>query len=237
MSVFKDKTYEGMDWLSQAVEPIHNPLNDFLAMMPDEYLIPTSLIFQSLAGSWNKSLNRETVVRHIYQNAFSKESNSLSWEDRATLEKCFAFELSPEPVVVEGGSSSGWIKLIKKVTILEDDVAQKMMARLSHLSVHYKDCKHDAIVELGTLLFEGSERKKEFDDCNMKGKLSYLMTYIANSAAEDVFKIRSVTAYGNFVQLLNNFLMTSDASNLGRIFKVIAMARNNQLTYDIEAPK
>jgi hypothetical protein len=233
VSVFKDKTYEGMDWLSQAVEPIHNPLNDFLAQMPDEYIVPQDIIFSSLMRSWQKTLERDVVIAAIYQNMGDK-AGKLSWEDRKNLAECFAFQVSDEPVVLTNAGMTGQIKLIKKVGIFEEQDSKRMMARSAYLSINHKDCQPGAIVELGSILFEGSDRKKEFDEATSKAKLSMIMTYVANSVEEDVFKVRSIVAYQNLVTNINEFLLTSSEKCLGRIFKVITMARQGQVTYNVE---
>ena len=60
MSIFEDKTYNEMDWVSQAVEPIVSSLNDRLATFPNEFTFAFSdLVRLATSGYTDLTVSEE----------------------------------------------------------------------------------------------------------------------------------------------------------------------------------
>jgi len=126
MSVFADKKFETLDWMTQMTETIESELNTVLAQMPEETILDREMIYRILGDSWYMHLSISNVVRHILTN--TALANKLSWDERSKLDTCFEFDMDDNVVLDETtGTLSGTIRLIKVISTFEDDVLQKCM--------------------------------------------------------------------------------------------------------------
>lgn len=233
MSFLKDKTYEGMDWLSQAIEPYHCPLNDVLANIPDELVLDSEFIIKSINGHWNSALSISDTISYLVK----KFQLQMDWHDQDYLVRCFKLEASPKIMVYPNRNLvEGEIKLIKTKNLVDDSDVKKMMKRRSNIEVDWKSIDPNSLKDLGSIFFEGDELK-EFSDLSKKGKFWKLSGFISTATDEDRFKIRSVKAFGEFMQLISAYLVKNDPAILGKIYKVLMMAKSGQVIYTIGASR
>ena len=93
MGVFDDKVFDDMDFVSKLCEPVFNPLDEKLAMLPNEFIIDSSNILNFIDGGWSgpNSISRDEVVNYLMkQNNLEK----LDYDDRKKLENSFDLELT-----------------------------------------------------------------------------------------------------------------------------------------------
>lgn len=235
MSIFNDKTYEKMDWLSQAVEPYVCPLNDILAKLPEKYTLSSTEILQWIAGSSYRRINASAIVDIIFASSESMQimRREISWEDKDILANCFKMEHTPIALNATSGAVNGEISLVKVINILDDNVIKKVIKR--HIGSNYlnaKDCSKEAIDEIGALLFENKSHNF-FLAKTPRLKLDIIGEYINESVDKDTFKIRSLNAYKRFVSYVEGYLKTQDEESLGIIYKVLMMAKMGQVIYTV----
>lgn len=152
MSVLNDKTFENMDWLSQAVEPYHCELNDILAKLPDEHIVT----YQQAIGLITKgyfTLELSHLVGEMY-NTFIEDC-SLNWDERAIISDCYKLSTSDSITIdPEVGAIEGEIKLVKIRNLIPDDVVKKLMRSQTYINIRVSDCVREAIMDLGNIFFE-----------------------------------------------------------------------------------
>lgn len=130
MSVFVDKRYEELDWISQATEPVESPLNDLLSELPDEFLISDADTYLKAVGeSWGMNINRSRVVSYMINKFAPRRLNDLSWAERESLFANFELELIGEPLLnfETGKMDGGEIRLFKTSFSIDQDKLKAIM--------------------------------------------------------------------------------------------------------------
>lgn len=238
MSIFKDKIYESMDWLSQAIEPIQNHLNDFLIKIPDEFIVPNDVLLWSFKdNSTSYLINKNDILVKLFKEELNITIRTMPWHEREMIAKCFSLKLTSESLTINKDGVIGEVRLVKNKNILDEEESKSIMQQNSHLNVRYRNCKQEAIIQLGTLFFEETNQFQEFEESSFKVKTAMIMRYVHDSVTNDYFKIRSVKAHSEFVSMIGDFLMEGSDVLLGKIYRVIMMAKNGQVIYNIEASK
>lgn len=129
MGVFDDKKFEELDWVSQAIEPIDSEMNEYLGKLPDEVSIDFETYIKMIGDSYGADVSLDRAVEHLMQKHCS--NCQLSWDQKDELVKCFAFEMSGEPIInfVDKTISGGELKLIKTASTLDEKVLEKLLGR------------------------------------------------------------------------------------------------------------
>lgn len=129
MSVFHDKKFEELDWVSQAIEPIESDLNKVISLIPDRVDIDYSRYLQLVGDNWDLSLSMTRIVRQLISTVECEIS--MTYDTLASIEKCFKLEIQGEPILdftnktITGGSLS----LVKVNALLDEDQLKKILGR------------------------------------------------------------------------------------------------------------
>lgn len=128
MSVFIDKRYEELDWISQATEPIESPLNDIMSKLPDEFIITDVDTYMSAVGdSWDLDLALSRMISYLMRN--NQIPSTLSWAEKEAICSNFDIELVGSPVInfetntIDGGE----IRIFKSVFSVDEDMLKNLM--------------------------------------------------------------------------------------------------------------
>jgi hypothetical protein len=123
MGVFDDKDYEALDWISQAVEPIKNPISDILAKLPDELVIDFNAYSSFKERSYSVGLDVQNIVM-----ALADSCGEISYRDRDLLSNCFVFDIGEGTEIdFEKREIRGSIKLLKIKKQFEDKELEKTL--------------------------------------------------------------------------------------------------------------
>lgn len=138
MSVFADKKFEELDWISQATEPIDSKLNVILSKIPDEIELTFDFVVKTMTSSMYTEVNPISIIRQALYNSAS-EQISMSWDDERTLKECFEFQY-PENAIIdfERKFITPGIKMVKLSSTLDEKVLEAILGR-------------EGIVAVGTL--------------------------------------------------------------------------------------
>jgi hypothetical protein len=81
MSIFEDKTYNEMDWVSQAVEPIVSSLNEKLSKFPEEFEFTLSDITRLAFGGYSDlAINQIQLVEHALRKYMQVDARKVEQE-------------------------------------------------------------------------------------------------------------------------------------------------------------
>ena len=128
MSVFVDKKFESLDWISQATEPIDSELNIVLGKMPEQADIDFNTYVSIVGDSWDIGLDIRRAVNFFLKKIEIKISD---YAKRKELENCFEFQVDGNPVVdfeinqIYGGTLS----LIKVQNTIDEKVLKNLLGR------------------------------------------------------------------------------------------------------------
>jgi hypothetical protein len=130
MSLFKDKKFEELDWLSQITETIESDINNMLSEMPDEVDVPLQNLMDVLRQSSDPKIGRDSLLKDTLRNLCREKQINLSYEDEAKIFSCYVFKTVDDPILdIENGTLSGKITLLKKVFAFDEDFLQKNMGK------------------------------------------------------------------------------------------------------------
>jgi len=128
MSVFADKKFESLDWISQATEPLESELNVLLGSLPDVVEIDFLTYKDYIGESWSLDLNVNSIVNTLIR---PKTTQSLSWDSRSELTKCFILQIEGRPIIdfETATISNGCIKLVKTISSLEEVTLKNLLGK------------------------------------------------------------------------------------------------------------
>lgn len=127
MSVFTDKKFDELDWISQATEPIDSQMNDILATIPDTTVIDFDL-FKRSTSSYYIDVTIGKVLTLLL--SYMSPSRTVSSNQLYALEKCFQFEISGEDLILNFENKTitgGEIRLIKTCSTMDEKVLANML--------------------------------------------------------------------------------------------------------------
>lgn len=140
MGVFDDKKFDGLDWISQATEPIDSQLNVVLGLLPEVIQVDFRM-YNKITDSYGLDLSLGRAIMHSFGKLpHSCTSIGLNPEQLNALEKCFKFELTGDEIFlnyetqkIEGGE----ITLIKLNSTMDEKVLESMLGREGINSLNY----------------------------------------------------------------------------------------------------
>lgn len=224
-----------MDWLSQVVEPYHCKIKDVLAAMPEEYVLSFDDVRKYLSATGRGRIH----AGNIALNSTRAQGYRLSFTESEIIRKSYRFQINDMSTILicmkQRCISGGEIRLVKTNNCVSDQDIKEIMCEhyLDYRSVRSPICTLEAVEDLGHILFEDSSLLKDFKSKTKKGKYHMLACYINESPKTDIFKIRSDSAYKDFIDLIKEYLLTKKAETLALIYKVILRAKSGQVTYKI----
>lgn len=117
MGVFDDKKFDGLDWISQATEPMDSRLNEILEQLPDRLHLDFNR-FLKICGS----IHNLTITSAIYNIVTDTVGDHLCWEQLCALCTCFAFEVEGDSIALdfEKQQITGSIYIVKTATTIDE---------------------------------------------------------------------------------------------------------------------
>jgi len=89
MSIFIDKRFEQLDWISKAVEPVECSLNEILAYLPEEIEITPQQILFLLRNSRHELPISEVIEKHIRPEHINQVSRGY---DKSIIAKSYKIQ-------------------------------------------------------------------------------------------------------------------------------------------------
>jgi hypothetical protein len=130
MSVFQDKKFEELDYVSQLIEPIDSQLNVLLGKLPDEFIIDAPTIFHMMKTKGSTYLNKSSILDYLIGQLNLKEFVCTMQISRDVIEDCFELEENENIIIdFEENSLSTPIKFTKIVQNLDDKALEKILGQ------------------------------------------------------------------------------------------------------------
>ena len=257
MSIFIDKKFEQLDWISKAVEPMDSTLNEILGYLPDEIEISKQDILDHITNSREEIKHFYLIKPHIeakHLSLISDESliarsyklqcrnidgSSLDEEDSDNY-------LGDGPLKVKFDSSTGEISarlfLIKvKAALSEAEMntifGKKGLAAISNLAYGiYREDEYNArkrIIELIDLLGPAPDFNLEKTTSTRK-TVRGLRLFYRILCDKNVLNIKSVELIDKLGEWMADYVISADAVAIANIGKLKIMTSFGQPIYSME---
>ncbi len=221
MGVFDDKKFEGLDWISQATEPIDSKMNEVLALMPETIDINFDM-YRGFLGS--RSYGTDLSISQVITNYIAKANIELSYQQQEALIKCFSFEMEGDEILLDFENkviSGGKLRLIKVTSTMDEQLLKSMLGSEGIEQVSYANVRDNQamsrmneVMELLAKCDEGlktrSSHKKRHAITNRLRKLfkenewNIRDTELANKVGiwiRDYIQDGNLAAFSNFCRL------------------------------------
>lgn len=135
MELFKDKTFEEMDEISQMIEPFEFKLNEELSQFPDEFTLSEEFI-AALVDYNCRRLAYDYTIHEDLRTLVSRKASDLGLQnlsekarlDRQFISDFFDLEVSEDASFnAHTNTLTGEIKVIKKKIAYDDQDIEKLM--------------------------------------------------------------------------------------------------------------
>lgn len=233
MSIFQDKKYESLDWLSQAMQPIESPMNATLAALPDEIIIDYDYIVKNI--SYNHRITSDNVITSYMSKLGSTEK--LSWEERMMVRECFKIEM-PDNVVVdfENKTVSDIIKVVKKTFTFEDADLQKTLGHKGLSDLRYTSCTSSSgssISRLNEIIQLVSSNEEILKNRSFRKKIRFLYDTMRQIFSSNEWNIRDTDLADKVCMWAREYIEQGTLSCLTNFCKVKIMTHNGAPIYSI----
>jgi len=236
MSVFQDKIYKQMDWLSQATEPYQLKIITALAELPEVVELSYKDIMMLVSKNYSSELNPHNVISKM----FPEISARFNFDERVmfrNVTKCFNVGMSEGAYLdFEEGKLHGSVTIIKikdHFTDMEcrELIASECLDKLSLLDPTLaKAGRMKAVLEIIGIPvvaddFEPDQKESPYV---IRSILSKKMRTLI---LEDKIRFRTLQAANTFMDNVRGYVNEMKESSLANIMKVVIIARNNQPIY------
>ncbi len=202
MSIFTDKTYEEMDWLSQAIMPIVANVSKKLELMPDEYVLTKADLDAYVEQHSYYGIDNSRLLELLAKRG--KFPVSLDADFQSIL-KCYKLQFNEGDLIDFSSSVIPEIKLVKVKTALTDKELREMMM---------EECRN--------IIYNLNHRR-----CNDNGRLNEILEILGQ---EDLKGSKSAKNKVRLIQQTWQEILVTDKWNI-RSFELTVKATKWILEY------
>lgn len=224
MSILKDKVYEEMDWLSQAIQPMTSPIEEVIDKAPDTIPFTQRQLLSELS-IYSMSVNTNDIIKTVFNQYLKTNNISLqgtSFSERDFLVKNFKVVLTIDKMFIKKtDDAAGYISKDRKP--LENTEALDMMRRNQSLyDLNSRNVRRNS----------GSKRAAEVKQILFKDSEDHdLNTLLVQWTRKEDFLIKSVDAFSYVVDVVNAYVIHGDIKSFGEIARIKLMLNKGQPIY------
>lgn len=232
MSVFADKKFENLDWISQATEPIDSELNNILAVIPDEVVVNFETYRKMVGDNYGLDISLNRMVNFATQEYYGK---SLSWEQRNAIDNCFDIQMDDNVIIdFEKSQIFGTLKLIKVQTTMDEKILEGMLGR-------------EGIMAIGSMYFNGSGLGRANEVMELLGKCegglrtrserrkrAFIKTRLTELFKNNEWKIKDTELANKVGYWIKDYVVDGNLASFSNFCRLKVMTHKDQPIYSME---
>ena len=219
VGIFQDESYDKLDWVSQAIEPIESDLNDVLKNMPDS--IPINVAFLKRQNAWNDEMQMDVTTVLRDNTTFV----NMTYMETQLLADCFKFVVDGDPVVnfVESTITNGTISLVKSKQIFTDEDLKGILgvsgrdevARLSYNELPINRCN-----EILDILGKSEDSQKSR---SVRNKRQAILMRLVQIFKDNEWNVKNVELSNKVGHWIRDYIETGNLASMGNLAKLKVM--------------
>lgn len=236
MSVFQDKKFEQLDWISQATEPIDSQLNEILAQMPESIDIDFDFYNRVRNSSWFDINVASVLLTKISE--LNLPSQSMIHAQITVLERYFEFQVSGTSLIIdfeEHKIVGGTIKLVKLANTMEEkdlkhilgQEGQDLVRYMSIGTPHQINCLNEVMEILGKC-DEGLKTRSIYK------KRRFLDNRLKQLFKDNEWNIRDTELANKVGIWIKHYVQDGEIAAFANLCKLKVMTHKGQPIYSIE---
>lgn len=244
MSIFEDKHYEEMDWLSQAVEPVNSNLQNILNEMPDIITIDYNILSSYIKS--NNSTYVQISKKNLIQHAMHSLNNSLynklcglSWDIMDAISRSYNMESANNFTLnIEEKTLSNNIVITKIENQLSDDLIKRNWGQsaISNTGYSINNWDYKRANEIFRIL-EGSKTcslEKALKTKSSYKKKRFLVNRLREIFKDDSWYIKNEELCNKLCKWITYYINTGNTGAMANIYKLKVMTYNKVGIYSIQ---
>jgi hypothetical protein len=238
MSIFVDKAFEEMDWLSQAVEPWIDPFIDLFAETPDEIVVTEKHLERVFNPSYNQqSLYVEDVITAELKSMYDKYKDLyIPYAECIILRSKFDFYGKIGFLKREGDTHAFDSELVLRKKPDAMITSAEMVELTRDLVRHHiyklaSKANTDRVLELAQIMgvqLDGTRKKTRHFIQNQ------ISSFIIGQQRENKWRIRSRKAFEDFLKAMVAFSTTGEDKHLALVYKTVETLNRGYPLYKCE---
>jgi hypothetical protein len=254
MSIFVDKKFEELDWISRAVEPVVSTLSDIIEYLPEEIEITKEMMSQTLKNGRHDINIIDILLKQVKPEHLD---NISTHQDRSYLAGSYVIDFRREdgsayseddeenyldsgPLIIKYDSEtdhlSGSVFLKKNSTGLNEKEISTIFGAKGYdavNSIRSWSANTNRIKEIVDLLGEiqGLEEEKT---SSVKKKLLFLRKKFREVVKKNTFNIKSVDLMNKMGEWIFRYITEGDEVALANICKLKIMSTMGSPIYSME---
>lgn len=235
MGVFDDKKFDGLDWISQATEPIDSKMNEVLALMPDNIDIDFNM-YRSFLGSRN--YGTDLSISYVVGYYIAKANIELSYQQQEALVKCFKFEMEGDDVLLDFENkviSGGKLSLVKTTTTMDEQLLKNMLGaegieQLSYCNTRDFSCmsRMNEVMELLTKCEQGLKTR------SVHKKRSVMVNRLKTLFKDNEWNIRDTELANKVGTWIRDYIQDGNLAAFSNFCRLKVMTHKGQPIYSME---
>ena len=230
MSIFHDKHYAQLDWVSQAVQPIETPINAILEKLPAEMRIDYEMV---TSYSPQGEVTIDVAVYHM-RNKWA--NTSVTWREQMLIDDCFAFDLRSEELILnlEDHTLTGELYVVKTKFTVDEDLLQRTLGEHGRDELGRMDLYSLDIPRMNEMLelLEGCE--DSLGSRSTRVKKNAMVSRLRKILMDNEWRIRSTELANKIGIWMKKYIETGDLAALSNITRVKVMTYKEGPIYSIE---
>lgn len=233
MSIFEDKQYEEMDWLTKAIEPTISSMNDKLHSLPEVMEFTPLDLLNIIQTSGYLDLD----MHSFFGILLLKHNIHLTrwYSDYSMLMKCFEMRISSDIIInfETNEVSGGNISLHKIKTIFEEVELVPLLGRKGIDSLRSLDSKNvpiDRANEIAELLGANEATSKR----SSNQKIQIIINSLSDHLANNKWNIKNIDLGDKVCLWVRSYLEKGNLAALTNFCKFKVMTHSGDPIYSIE---
>lgn len=237
MDLFGEDQYQELDWLTKAIEPITDDLNDLLASLPEQLDFSIDDLAAVFPHCWDYRVNTFNLLK------FKLSQLNIKIDDSGlhTLSSYFDITNNANEINFTTGEG-GNVVLKKNASTMSEKHLKERLINVTNVAVMYGNHKlWDYFDENDAAMVERLREVLDVLDCkdglrarSLSSKTICFSQSIKEKFREDKFKIRNVQLAGKVASWYYKYVETGDLSIITNICRLKVMAYNERPIYKFE---
>lgn len=234
MSIFDDKKFDQLDWVSQMTETIDSEVNTLLAQLPDRTKLDLEKVL-GLAdiGYFGVRLSLRNAVQSILKAIPNRPY--MTWEAERTVDGCFCLEISDNFTLdFEKNEMMGEVYLVKTIPTIDDETLQKQMGVEGLYLLRHINTNEGSIGRMNEVMELLGGLEEQLKSRSMRKKLAGIRHRLQTIFEKNEWRIRDTKLANNVSKWIVEYVENGNLAAFSNFCKLKVMTHQNMPIYSIE---
>lgn len=229
INLFQDKEYEGLDWLSKAVEPFVFPLNDIIAKIPDCTTFTYDDVVRFIETGRSMDFTKSLFLGQILKK---EDIEVPSADDMDTISNLMSVSV-PNGLSVdfENQRMDGTFCIKKNKSQMEDDDIREHINNKTRRILSY--IRTDDVNRLNAIM-DVMNCKEARQSKSIRNKRDAIISEFSKIVREDTWRIRDVELAIKCAEWMRDYINNGNLASLSNFTRIKCMTHKRMSIYSME---